>query len=77
MLQLAREVEKIVAEKKVTLNWLTNSNQVKPEKYNHLHLDYDFTITLISKHSTIKRMVFTEVLNFKYISKIQKIKKTS
>ena len=60
MLHLAREVEKIedvVAEKKVTLNCL-NSNKVKPEKYDRLHLVYHFTLTLLSEHLTIKRMVF-------------------
>ena len=40
MFYLAREVEKfghVLAEKRVTLQWLMNSNMVKPEKFGHLH----------------------------------------
>ena len=36
----------VLAEKKVTLSWLINSNMVKPEKFGHLHLVYDFTVPL-------------------------------
>ena len=36
----------VLAEKKVTLSWLIDSNMVKPEKFGHLHLVYDFTVTL-------------------------------
>ena len=36
----------ILAEKKVTLSWLVNSNMVKPEKFYHLHLIYHFTVPL-------------------------------
>ena len=49
MFYLAREVGKlghVLAEKKVTLEWLMNSNMVKPEKFGHLHLVYHFTIPL-------------------------------
>ena len=52
-----------------------NSNKVKPENYDHLHLVYHFTITLISQHLTIIRMVFVDVLNFRCISKMKKIQK--
>ena len=34
----------VLAEKKVTLSWLMNSNMVKPEKFDHLHLVYHFTV---------------------------------
>ena len=40
MFYLAREVGKfghVLAEKKVTLSWLMNSNMAKPEKFGHLH----------------------------------------
>ena len=46
---LAREVgkfEDFLAEKKVTLSWLMNSDMVKPEKSDHLHLFYHFTVPL-------------------------------
>ena len=49
MFYLASEVGKFVhvlAEKKVTLWWLMNSNIVKPGKFGHLHLVYHFTISL-------------------------------
>ena len=49
MFYLAREVGKfghVLAKKKVTLQWLMNSNMVKPEKFDHLHLVYHFTIPL-------------------------------
>ena len=34
------------AEKKVTFSWLMNSNMVKLEKFDHLHLVYHFTVPL-------------------------------
>ena len=34
---------------KVTLSWLINSNMVKPEKFDHLHLLYHFTVLLKAK----------------------------
>ena len=37
----------VLAEKKVTLSWLMNSNIVKAEKCDHLHLVYHFTVPLI------------------------------
>ena len=46
---LAGEIEKfghVLAEKKVILWWLMNSNMVKPEKFGHLHLVYHFKIPL-------------------------------
>ena len=49
MFYLAREVGKfgdVLAEKKVTLSRLMNSNMVKPEKFHHLHLVYHFTVPL-------------------------------
>ena len=49
MFYLATEVEKfgyVLAEKKVTLSRLMNSNMVKPEKYGHFHLVYHFTVPL-------------------------------
>ena len=39
----------VLAEKKVTLSWLINSNMVKPEKFDHLHLLYHFTVLLKAK----------------------------
>ena len=36
----------VLAEKKVTLSWLMNSNMVKPKKFDHLHLVYHFTAPL-------------------------------
>ena len=33
--------------KKVTLSGLTNSNMVKPEKFDHLYLVCQFTVPLI------------------------------
>ena len=52
MFYLVREVGifgHVLAEKKVILKWLMNSNMVKPEKFGHLHLVYLFTIRL--RHS--------------------------
>ena len=49
MFYLAREVRKfeyVLAEKKVTLSWLMNFNMVKPEKLDHFHLFYHFTVPL-------------------------------
>ena len=36
----------VPAEKKITLSWLMNSNMIKPEKSDHLHLVYHFTVSL-------------------------------
>ena len=36
----------VLAEKKVTLSWLMHSNMVKPEKIDHLHIVYHFTVPL-------------------------------
>ena len=36
----------VLAKKKVTLSWLMNSNMVKPEEFDHLHLVYHFTVPL-------------------------------
>ena len=50
MIYMAREVGKIwnaLAEKKAILSWLMNSYMVKPEKFDHLHLVYLFTVPLI------------------------------
>ena len=49
MFYLAREVGKcghVLAEKKVTLSWLKNSNMVKSEKFGHLHLVYHFKTSM-------------------------------
>ena len=49
MFYLARKWEKfgdILAEEKWTLLWLMNSNMVKPEQFDHLHLVYHFTVPL-------------------------------
>ena len=46
---VAREAGKfghVLAEKKVTVSWLMNSNMVKLQKFDHLHLVYDFTVPL-------------------------------
>ena len=43
MFYFAREVGKfgpVLAEKKVALKWLMNSNMIKPEKFVHLYLVY-------------------------------------
>ena len=42
MFYMARKWEKfgdVLAEKKVTLSGIMNSNMVKPEKFDHLHLN--------------------------------------
>ena len=47
MIYMAREVGKIwdvLAENKVALSWLMNSNMIKPEKFDHLYLVYHFTV---------------------------------
>ena len=36
----------VLAEKKVILSWLMNSNTVKPEKFYHLYLVYHFTVPI-------------------------------
>ena len=49
MFYLAREVGKfghVLAEKKVTLWWLIDSNMVKPKKVGHLHLAYPLAYPL-------------------------------
>ena len=46
---LAREVGKfgdVPAKRKVTLLWLMNSNMVKLEQFDHLHLVYHLTVPL-------------------------------
>ena len=56
MFYLAREVGKfghVLAEKKVTLWWLMNSNMVKPENFGHLHLVYHFIISLSNSHTHV------------------------
>ena len=40
----------VLAEKRVTLSWLVNSNMAKLEKFDHLHLVYHFTVSLRSIH---------------------------
>ena len=42
----------VIAEKKVTLSWLMNSNMVKPEQFGHLHLVCHFKVSL-SKEKAI------------------------
>ena len=49
MFYLVRKWEKF-AEQKVTLSWLMNSGMVKPEKFDHLHLVYHFTVPLNWPH---------------------------
>ena len=49
MFYLARKWERfgdVLAEGKWTLLWLMNSNMVKPEQFDHLHLVYHFTVPL-------------------------------
>ena len=49
MFYLEREVGKVgdvFADRKATLPWLMNSNMVKPEKFDQLHLVYHFTVPL-------------------------------
>ena len=38
-----------IAQKKVTLYWLVNSDMVKPEKFEYLDLVYHFTVPLMRK----------------------------
>ena len=40
------KVGDVLAEKKVTLSRLMNSNIIKPEKFDHLDLVYHFTVPL-------------------------------
>ena len=40
----------VLAEKKVIFSWLMNWNMVTPEKFDHLHLVYHFTVPL--RHQT-------------------------
>ena len=37
----------VLAKEKVTLSWLVNSNMIKPENIDHLHLFYHFTVLLM------------------------------
>ena len=49
----------VLAEKKVTLQWLMNSNMVKHEKFGHLHLVYHFTVPLSKKNSfSMRQTIF-------------------
>ena len=41
----------VFAERKITLSWSVDSNMVKPEQYDHLHLVYHFPVPL--KVSTV------------------------
>ena len=43
----------VLAEKKLTLSRLVNSDMIKPEKFDHLHLVYHFTVPL--KDNSLKR----------------------
>ena len=47
----------VLAEKKVTLSWLTNSDMVKPEKLDHLHLVYYFTVPLNATKDTHEKLL--------------------
>ena len=51
-----REVGKfghVLPKKKVNF-WLMNSNMVKPEKFDHLHLVYHFTVPLMQNELKLK-----------------------
>ena len=48
----------VLAEKKVTLSWLMNSNMVKHEKFDYLHLVDHFTVPLIIDKFFIKPLLF-------------------
>ena len=54
MFHLAKEVGKILVEKKVTLLWLINSHMVKPEKFDHLQSVYYFTVPLHKNNNKIR-----------------------
>ena len=43
---MCEEFGDALAEKKVILSWFMNSNIVKPEKIDYLHLVYHFTVPL-------------------------------
>ena len=58
----------VLAEGKVTLLWLMNSNMVKPEKFDHLHLVYHFTVPL--SILSISKYKWNLVLPFKYLQKL-------
>ena len=47
----------VLAEKKVTLSWLTNSDMVNPEKLDHLHLVYYFTVPLNATKDTHEKLL--------------------
>ena len=54
MFHVARQVGKfgdVLAKKNVMLSWLVNSNMVKPERFDLLHLVYHFTVPL-RNHTT-------------------------
>ena len=78
MLYLAREVRKfgdVLAEKKVTLSWLVNSNMVKLEKYDHHHLVYYFKVPLNYYKIYSKNIVDSIILNTKlaYLGSLEAI----
>ena len=41
-----KKFDDLLAETKITLSWLTNSNMVKAEKFDHLHQVYHFIVPL-------------------------------
>ena len=61
----------VLAEKEVTFSLLVNSNRVKPENFDHLHLVYHFTIPLrlfqspFLQFKTFQLMIF-QISNLTY-----------
>ena len=50
--------------KKVTLSGLTNSNMVKPEKFDHLYLVCQFTVPLIMQNLRQVSVLYFFILFF-------------
>ena len=51
----------VLAKKKVTLSWLINSNVIKPEEFDHLHLFCHFTV--LFKWKAINLIIMMSVLH--------------
>ena len=52
----------VLAERKVTLSWLMDSNMVKPKQIDHPHLVYHFTVPL-RLFSRVKRLKINLLLH--------------
>ena len=70
MFYLAREIRKfgyVLAEKKVTLSWLMNSNMVKPKKFDHLLLVYNFSFKAAKCSSEAFSVFYVFVVSYRYL----------